>query len=198
MKTLRTFLLAFATLFIFSEAAIAQNKTVELDKRSGTVEWEGKKIGGGHNGEIDIKDGKLTFKDGELSKAHVVIDMNSIVNHDLDDQESNAKLVGHLKSDDFFGVKKYPEATFKSTSIEAKGSGKYHIKGNMTIKEDTNPVEFTAEVSTSKSSYSAEGSFEIDRSKYNVRYGSKSFFDNLGDNVIYDDFRITFKLNGSM
>jgi len=198
MKTLRTFLLAFATLFIFSEATTAQTKTVDLDKQSGTVEWEGKKIGGGHDGEIDIKDGKLTFNNGELTKAHVIIDMTSIVNHDIDDPESKAKLVGHLKSDDFFGVENYPEAEFKSTSIEAKGSGEYHIKGNMSIKEDTNPVEFTAQVSTSKSSYSAEGSFKIDRSKYNVRYGSKSFFDNLGDKVIYDDFTITFKLNGSM
>lgn len=197
MKTVKTLLLAFAMLFIFSEVTMAQNKSVDLDKSSGTVEWEGRKIGGRHNGEIDIKDGKLTFKNGELTKAHVVIDMTSIVNHDLDDAESNAKLVGHLKSDDFFEVKTYPEAEFKSTSIESKGSGKYHVKGKMTIKEDTNPVEFPVTVTTGQNSLNAKGSFKIDRAKYNVRFGSKSFFDNLGDDVIYDDFTIAFDIKES-
>ncbi|MDZ7776240.1 MAG: YceI family protein [Bacteroidales bacterium] len=197
MKTFRNLLFAFATIFLFSEASIAQTNTVDLNENSGTVEWEGKKIGGSHNGEIDIKDGQLTFNNKELTKAHIVIDMSSIVNHDLEDQESNQKLVGHLKSDDFFGVKTYPEATFKSTSIAPKGSGKYMVTGNMTIKGTTNPVEFPLEMNTSKKAFSAEGTFKIDRSKYDVRYGSRSFFDNLGDKAIYDDFEISFKISGS-
>lgn len=198
MKTVKTLLIAFALIFFAGESSIAQTKTLEIDKRSGTIEWKGSKVTGSHNGEIDIKEGSFTFEDGKLTKAHVVIDMTSIVNHDLEDPETNAKLIGHLKSDDFFGVKNYPEATFKSTSIEPQDSGKYLVKGNMTIKEDTNPVEFPVTVKTSKKAFRAEGSFEIDRSKYNVRYGSKSFFDNLGDKVIYDDFTISFNISESM
>lgn len=197
MKTFKTFLLAFATIFIISEAAIAQTQTIDLNNNSGTVEWEGKKIGGSHNGEINIKDGQLTFKDKKLTKAHIVIDMTSIENNDLEDQEENQKLVGHLKSDDFFGAKTYPEAIFKSNSIKSQGSGKYLVKGDMTIKGKTNPVEFPVTIETSEKAFSASGTFKIDRSKYDVRYGSKSFFDNLGDNVIYDDFEISFQISGS-
>jgi len=197
MKNLKHILFTFAAIILAGGISFAQT-TVSLDKNSGTVEWEGSKIGGSHDGEIDIKAGSLKFTDGKLSDAHVKIDMASIVNHDLDDPEYNQKLVNHLKSDDFFSVDKYPEAEFKSKSIVSQGSGKYLVKGDMTIKGQTHPVEFVTTLDKKGNKFTAKSTFEIDRSKYNVRYGSKSFFDNLGDKVIYDDFEISFVINEMM
>lgn len=198
MKNVKQFLFTFTAILLTSVISFAQTNKVKLDENSGTVKWEGSKIGGSHHGEIDIKSGTLTFEDGILTSAHVVIDMTSIVNHDLDDPEYNQKLVNHLKSDDFFGVKTYPEAEFKSNKIINQGSGKYLVKGDMTIKGQTHPVEYITMLDKNGSKFTAESTFEIDRSKYDVRYGSKSFFDNLGDKVIYDDFEISFEIQESM
>lgn len=197
MKNLKHILFTFAAIVLAGGISFAQT-IVPLNKDSGTVEWEGRKIGGSHNGEINIKAGSLKFVDGKLADAHVKIDMTSIVNLDQEDPENNQKLVNHLKSSDFFGVEKYPVAAFKSTSIENQGSGKYLVKGDMTIKGQTHPIEFVTTIDKKGNKFSAKSTFEVDRSKYNVRYGSESFFDNLGDNVIYDDFEISFVINETM
>lgn len=197
MKNLKHILFSFAAILIAGGISFAQT-TVSLDKNSGTVEWEGSKIGGSRDGEIDIKAGSLKFTDGKLSYLHIKFDMTSIVNHDIEDPEYNQKLVNRLKSDDFFSVDKYPVAEFKSTSVKVQGSGKYLVKGDMTIKGHTNPVEFVTTIDKKGNKFTAKSTLVIDRSKYNVRYRSKSFFDNLGENFIYDDFKISFVINETM
>ncbi|HBL74671.1 MAG: lipid-binding protein [Bacteroidetes bacterium GWF2_42_66] len=191
LKTVFILLIALG----LSSAAFAE--TYKVDKTKSTVKWLGKKVTGQHNGTISFSEGALQVANGKPSGGEFVIDMNSIVDEDLTDATWNQKLVGHLKSDDFFGVEKFPTAKLVLTNVTAKGGNKYLFKGDLTIKGITHPAEFEASFSMSGNSVSAEGTLVIDRSKYDVRYGSGKFFDNLGDKTIYDDFTLDFKVVAS-
>jgi polyisoprenoid-binding protein YceI len=118
-----------------------------------------------------------------------VVDMTSLTNTDLKDEGRNQRLVGHLKSDDFFGVETYPTASFEVDQSTKFSNGKATLTGDITIKDKTERISF--EVVKSGDAYTAE--VEIDRSKFDVRYGSKSFFNNLGDNAINDIFTLRIK-----
>lgn len=186
MKTMRIFALLCAMLT--TAAVSAQTYTVNTDKT--VLKWTGKKVGGSHYGNISVKSGELIVDGNVLKAGSFVIDMNTITCTDLEDEGYNAKLVGHLKSDDFFGVDKYPEAKLVlKTAANFKG-GKALVKGDLTIKGKSNPVEF--EVSKNGNDYMA--TIVVDRSKYDVRYGSNSFFDNLGDKAIDDEFTLEVSL----
>jgi polyisoprenoid-binding protein YceI len=150
------------------------------------LQWTGKKVTGEHSGYINLKEAKLKMKDDKIVNGKFVIDMASITNTDLTDAEYNQKLVGHLKSDDFFGVAKFPTAELVITESSAIANNQMTVKGNLTIKGITKPIEFTA----TKMDNSLSAKIIIDRAKYDVRYGSGSFFDGLGDKMIYDDFEI--------
>lgn len=132
----------------------------------------------------------LVWKNEKLTAGKFTIDMASITNTDLEDPGYNAKLVGHLKSDDFFGVEKYPTAKLEIKSSSKFENNKGTVKAHLTIKETTLPIEFEAQ----KEGNWLMAEIIIDRSKYDVRYGSGSFFDNLGDKTIYDDFTMTVKI----
>ncbi len=168
--------------------------TFTVDATKSFLNWKGEKVTGKHNGTVKLKQGALTVENGKLTGGQFDIDMNSIADLDLTDAGYNTKLITHLKSDDFFGVEKYPTSTFKITKVTPKGGDKYDIMGDMTIKGITNAVSFPATVSLKGNTIEADGKATIDRTKYNVRYGSKSFFENIGDKAIYDDFVIDLKL----
>ncbi|MCF8219760.1 MAG: YceI family protein [Bacteroidales bacterium] len=189
-------------LFIFGLTIINQAQTTEikLDKNSGEIIWKGKKVTGKeHHGTISIKEGTLAVEDGELKNINVTIDMTTISNQDIEDKSSKKKLEGHLRSDDFFHVEKYTEAHFKSTSVvKSSKRNKYYIEGDLTIKGTTHPVEFDANFNTDKKSYVGSADITFDRSKYNIRYGSDSFFDDLGDNMIYDDIELNIELSDKL
>jgi polyisoprenoid-binding protein YceI len=121
------------------------------------------------------------------------MDMQSIKNVDLTDQEYNAKLINHLKSDDFFSVTKYPTSLLEITKVEGTGAN-LTVTGNLSIKGKTNPVSFPVTVSKSGKENVYKGTITVDRSKYDVRYGSKSFFNDLGDKAINDEFILDFNL----
>lgn len=166
----------------------AQSQTVDIQKSE--IKWIGKKLTGEHSGKIAIKSATLVVSGEKITSGTFVIDMNSISCTDLTDPEYNAKLVGHLNSDDFFGVQKYPEAKLVVSSATAFVNGKAQVTGKLTIKDKTEPITFSVQrVSTG---YFAN--IIVDRSKFDVRYGSSSFFDSLGDNVIYDEFTLEVKL----
>lgn len=166
--------------------------SIDLDRSS--LEWLGKKVTGQHNGNIALSSGALIVEDNEITGGTFTIDMTSITNEDIKDQEYNQKLVGHLKSDDFFGVKKYPEATFKITEVEENEGEKFDITGDLTIKGITHQISFPADITVGKKEVVANAKIIVDRSKYDVRYGSGSFFDDLGDKTIYDDFEMDISL----
>jgi len=166
----------------------AQTQKVNTEKSS--ISWLGKKIGGQHNGLIQIKSGDLELKNDQIVSGNFIIDMTSITNTDLTDEGYNKKLVGHLKSDDFFGIEKFPTATFNITKATKFSDGKASVTGDLTIKGKTESITF--DFVKNINDYTAK--LEIDRSKFNVRYGSTSFFDSLGDKAIDDIFILDIKL----
>ncbi len=186
MKTIKS--LFFLAAILVALPMAGQKFNADINKS--TIKWEGKKIGGAHNGAIQLKEGNLTIKNNTITEGNFVIDMKSITNSDVESDEYKAKLVGHLKSDDFFGVEKYPTSKLTIKEATEFKNNKATVTGDLTIKETTLPVTF--EVNKNGNTYSTV--LTIDRSKYDIRYGSKSFFDNLGDKVIYDDFTLDVKL----
>ncbi len=178
------------------EAAKAQMASVKYmaNAAESSIEWTGFKPTGKHNGTINVESGTLTVNNGKLESGSFFIDMKSIVNLDIPaDDENNAKIVGHLKSPDFFDIEKYSTAAFTITGVE-EIEGKTMLSGNLTLKEKKNNVTFPVMVSSEGDSFTLTSEvFTIDRSKWDVKYGSKSFFDNLGDKFINDD--IELKIN---
>ncbi|XLS28268.1 YceI family protein [Flavobacteriaceae bacterium M23B6Z8] len=166
---------------------IAEKKEVKTAESK--VTWKGYKVTGSHEGVVDLKSGYLTFEGDQLTGGEFVVDMTSLSSTDLEG-EYKGKLDGHLKSDDFFGVKNHPTSKLVITNVKPTGKNSYEVTGDLTIKEKTNPITFDLSVYGSK----ATGALKIDRSKYDVRYGSGSFFDNLGDKTIYDEFDLVVDL----
>lgn len=163
--------------------------TKEIDVRDSRVLWKGRKITGSHTGKIELKDGQFSLEDGELTGGEFVMDMKSITVTDLSG-DSKDQLEGHLKNDDFFGVDQHPTSRLVFTSVEKKDSNSYGVVGDLTIKNETHPVIFDLELNEN----SASTKLNIDRSKYNVRYGSGRFFSNLGNNTIHDNFELEVNL----
>ena len=186
MKT-KNFVLAL-TIMLSGSTMFAQKAKVNTEKSS--VEWLGKKIGGQHEGNIQIKSGNLELKGDQIVAGNFVVDMTSITNTDLKDEGYNQKLVGHLKSDDFFGVEAFPTANFVVSKSSDFSNGTATLTGYLTIKGNKESISF--DVVKVGNAYTAK--IEIDRSKFDVRYGSNSFFDNLGDKAIEDHFTLNIKL----
>lgn len=165
---------------------------------SSRIEWIGTKPTGQHNGTIAISEGNVVVDEGKIVGGEIVIDMNSIVVLDITDPETNAKLRGHLLSPDFFEVETYPEARFVFTSVEnydGEQTGDiqftHTVSGNLTMKDVTRNVTFNAMVDFQGASMKAvTDQFVIDRSEWNVKFGSRSFFDDLKDNFIHDDISL--------
>lgn len=174
--------------------AAAQDFTVDVD--ASTLAWTGKKVTGQHNGTIQISNGVFSVEDGNITAGNFAIDMTTIANNDLaEDAETQAKLLGHLSSPDFFNVAEHPTATFEITSVaalEGEAGATHNISGNLTIKGISKEITFPATVSMNGGSFSAEADFNIDRTEWDIRYGSGKFVEDLGDKTIYDD--INFKL----
>jgi len=171
----------------------AKATTYKVDTQKSVLNWDGKKVTGQHNGTVKFNEGTLTVDGTKLTGGMFEFDMNSITSLDLTDAGYNAKFIGHMKSEDFFNTTKYPTSKFVITKVTPKGGNNYDITGNMTIKNLTNPVTFPATVTVAGNTITAEGKAVLDRTKYDIRYGSKSFFENIGDKAIYDDFTINLK-----
>jgi len=186
MKNLKT--IAIAILAFTSVAVTAQNKKVNVSKS--TISWVGKKVTGQHEGTVNLQDGTLVMKAGKLTGGSFTVDMNSITVTDLKAGQGKEKLEGHLKNDDFFATDKFSTATLVFKTIANKGKGVYTVTADLTIKGKTNPVKFDITVGAN----SATTKFNIDRAKYDVKYGSGSFFQNLGDKTINDEFEIAVNL----
>lgn len=177
-----TFLLSLVLLV--SVESFSQKLAVDPVKSK--VEWTGRKIvGNSHHGELKLKSSQMEIKNDQIVKGTFVVDMTSLTDLDLEDKEYNAKLVGHLKSDDFFSVEKYPTATFTVKKATKFVNNKATVTGDITIKGTTKQI--TAVVNkVNASTYTSK--LEVDRSQFDVRYGSNSFFDNLGDKAIDNIF----------
>ncbi|AYN04861.1 MULTISPECIES: YceI family protein [unclassified Flavobacterium] len=186
MKNLKT--IALALVVALSSVSI-NAQTKKVDVKSSTVKWVGKKVTGEHSGTVNLKDGALVFKGKKLAGGTFTVDMTSINATDLTG-EYQGKLNGHLKADDFFGTEKFPTAKLVFKTIGAKATDVYTVTADLTIKGITKPVTFDITVKGN----TATTAFKVDRTKYDIKYNSGNFFENLGDKTINDDFELTVSL----
>ncbi len=200
MKKTKNWLVLLAASVLLTSATLIdpakKATTYKVDTSKSELKWNGKKVTGEHHGTIDLKEGSFTLDGTKLTGGSFVADMNSITNADLTDKEYNGKLVGHLKSEDFFGVEKHPTATFVVTKTSPQTNGMEEVTGNLTIRGITKPVTFPVKVTPMGKGAMVKGTIIVDRSKYDMKFRSKSFFDaaTLGDKMVYDDFEIEVDL----
>ncbi|MCH9661063.1 MAG: YceI family protein [Bacteroidetes bacterium] len=183
MKTsLKTLLvLVIAT----SLAAFTPPTVKKMTVKESSITWVGKKVTGQHSGTVNLKTGYLEMDGDRLTGGEFVIDMTSLQVTDLKAGKGKEKLEGHLSSDDFFGIANHPTATLVVAG-GSKSGNVYAIEGSITIKGVTQPISFKLNMNGT----TATTTLTIDRTKFGVKYGSGSFFDNLGDKTIYDDFEL--------
>jgi hypothetical protein len=163
-----------------------------VDIISSVLTWKGSKPTGSHNGTVALKSGNLEIVKGKIKSGVFVVDLNTIKCVDLAGTDGAGKLEGHLKGEDFFDVAKYPTATFTIKSVKNNGA-KLDVTGNLQIKDVTKSITIPA-VLTKENELSVFTSevFTINRADFNVKYGSKSFFDNLKDKFIDDMMEMSF------
>ena len=180
-----TFLIS---VFLITSSSLAQEYS--LNTSSSELKWTGTELTTKiHYGSIDFKSGTITLSEGQPVSGKFVVNMTTLKNEDLP-EAYRGRLEGHLKSDDFFSVDKFSEAILEINGSNKLSSGSFDVNGNLTIKGITEPINFS--MSTSDDHWVANLTF--DRSKYNVRFRSGTFFENLGDKLIYDDIVIETKL----
>lgn len=182
-----------------SKSATAAVATYKVQPQLSTLGWEGKAVTHGHNGTMQFTGGDLQVRNNMVTGGTVTVDMKTMKATDITDAENHAKFVGHMSSDDFFGVEKNPTAVFKITNIAPIAGAKADadnatITGDMTIKGVTQKVSFPAKVGVKNGVAAATGKATIDRTKFGLKYGSKSFFDSIGDKAINDEFTLTFNV----
>ncbi len=180
-----TLVLILAVTFV-SFTSISE-KNVDVTKSQ--VTWKAYKVTGSHAGTIALESGTLNFEDDKLVGGKFNIDMTTIKTTDIQGEYAK-KLDGHLKSDDFFGVETHPTANIVFKTVKSSSKNSYIVNADLTIKGKTNPITFEISIYGSK----ATANLKVDRTKYDVRYGSTSFFDNLQDKAIYDEFDLIVDL----
>lgn len=166
--------------------------TYQIDTEKSVFEWTGRNLNNRHYGRIDIRGGELTIHGSGPVGGNIVLDMNSITNIDLQDQRWRDMLIQHLKSGDFFAVDQFPTASFRLTGWEGRKESPPEapngiVTGELTIRDVTRPISFPATVSPqADGGIKAHAAFDIDRTHWNVRYGSGRFFERLGMHLVHD------------
>ncbi|REE83188.1 polyisoprenoid-binding protein YceI [Lutibacter oceani] len=179
---------AFIAMSFTNQIPTIQN-TLKVDVTSSTITWSGYKPTGSHTGTIMLQSGTLAMQDEYIIGGSFIADMSSIK-----DADGSAKLEGHLKSADFFEIETYPTATFNITEVEME-DGNAIITGNMTIKGITKEISFEAEISETEGAVTLMSSvFQINRADFNVKYKSKTFFNDLKDKFVNDEFDLQVTL----
>jgi len=181
---------------LYSFVAFTQEVDTKFiaDPVKSRIEWTGKKLTGEHYGEIKLSSGELTLLNGRLTGGKFEMDMTSITCTDITDPKSNKRLVDHLRSEDFFSVGRYQRSQFVVIAIKSKSANEYEVTGDLTIKGKTHPISFLVKLTNTNNAWQAEAALTFDRSKYDVKFGSQSFYENLGDKFVYDDVDISLKL----
>jgi polyisoprenoid-binding protein YceI len=195
------------------EVSSSSDEPWKVKTSDSKIEWIGTKVTGYHTGEVPVKSGELYVKDGAVSGGKFVMDVAgiSVSGPKSVDAESNTKLLGHLKSEDFFDVQKHPEATFELTSLRAfsgdvkdtadprqdeineykVGNPTHTVSGNMTIKGVTKNIEFPARITVNGNNAEAIAKFNIDRKQWGIVYPGKP------DDLIRDNIHLGIKINAA-
>ena len=183
-------ILIILTALLLSQLSFA-GKSMTLDGGKSKVSWHATKIGGEHRGTINFKLGSVTVDDsGKLKSAVFTVDMKSINCVDLSG-EWKQKFETHLHSDDFFSTAKFPSSNLVLDKVLSNKGNTYKVSSFLTIKGIKQPIVFNITFDGKK----ASGKLVFDRTKFNIRYGSKSFFSDLGDKVIHDKINLSFNVS---
>lgn len=166
-------------------------KYIPIDTKESVVEWKGANSFGSHTGYVSVSKGELMIENGQLRGGSAEINMTTIV----DDQHSGDNgLIQHLKDPDFFDVQKFPKSSIAITKVEAINGDEMKVTANLTIKGITNPVTFPAKIQIKDEMVKADGSFNIDRTNWGIRYKSGKFFYLLADKTISDSIEFKIKI----
>lgn len=169
-----------------------------VDPTASVINWEGAKVAYGHVGTVPVTNGQLMVADGELKGGQFSIDLREIKNTDIEDAEKNAKLVGHLLSEDFFDVAKHPMAQFTITRVQPAAEGAeytHDITGNLTLRGESRSITIPSTVSMDGSQFKASTpKFTIDRTEWGVSYNNSGIVDLAKDNIINDNIGLEIML----
>jgi len=182
------------------KVAATTGASLNVNTANSVINWSGSKVSGAHTGTLSLSNGSVSVKDGEVTGGSFTIDMNSMTNTDLPD-DKKGDLVGHLLNADFFDAAVYPTSKFeitKVTKLSGDPAGSHLVYGNLTLKDVTKQIGFKANVNVAGNSVNVSTpAFTIDRTDFNVKYGSNKFFDNLKDRAINDNIELSINLSAS-
>ncbi len=188
MKKLISFTVLLTGMIFLMAFNPVKEDVYTVDIESSTISWSAKKVGGGHTGTVKITEGNLVYNGKALQKGVFLMNMSSITS-------DNARVTNHLKSPDFFSAEKNPTSKFEITKVTAAGKERVNISGDLTIKGITHPLSFPATVKQQKDVVVAVASgIRIDRTKYEIKFRSKTFFGDIGDKAIDDEFELNINL----
>ncbi len=188
MKKTSATLSLIAGMFFMTAFNPIKDDIYTVDVERSTIEWSAKKVGGGHTGTVKITDGTLIYTGKALKGGSFQMNMSSITS-------DNARVTNHLKSDDFFSTEKNPMSKFEITKVTSAGADRVNITGKLSIKGFTHPVTFPASVKQQKGVLVAVASgIRVDRTKYDIKFRSKTFFGDIGDKAIDDEFELSINL----
>jgi polyisoprenoid-binding protein YceI len=191
-------LIGLTMMAIANPPAKKADVSYDVDAKASTFKWRATKVTGEHSGVASYSKGTVTVSGNNLKGAEIIIDMNTIDATDLTG-EYHDKLMSHLKSDDFFSVAKFGTATIKvksATPIKPNGkdANNYMIVADLTIKGITNEISFPAIVVVNAKQVIVNADLNVNRAKFDIRYGSSSFFEGLGDKAIADEFNVKVRV----
>lgn len=166
----------------------------QVDTKASTLVWTASKITGSHTGTVPVKAGEIITDGKSIKQGSFELDLASLTVTDVTDPSGNAKLVGHLENEDFFNTSVHPKASFVITSAVPKAGEEYTVKGKLTIKGITKDIEFPAVIKQDGKKLTASAKIKVNRTHFDIRYRSSSFFENLGDKAINDEFELDLKL----
>lgn len=190
MKLTLSLILAIGSIFTLIDSPAPAT----INKSESQVIWKASKVTGSHWGYVPIKNASLDYSSGKITTGSFEMDMVNLTVEDLTDPKSKGGLTTHLKSDDFFSVEKFNTATFKITNASSSNGTDYTISGNLTIKGITQPISFPAKVSVSGKTLTATGQITFDRTKFDIKFRSGNYFEDLADKLIYDEVNLDIKL----
>ena len=162
-----------------------------IDTDHSIIEWAGRNPNTKHFGIVRISDGQIYIENTTITGV-VEIDMDSIENMSLKGDELQPVLVSHLKSEDFFLVKLFPTAKFiinRGTLDDEPylSSPNYEVDGTLDLRGVKADLSFPATITnTDDNGLVAEAHFDIDRTRWNVIYGSTKFFEHIGMHLVFD------------
>jgi polyisoprenoid-binding protein YceI len=185
------------------DAEMVASVQYNIDATASVVNWEGFKfIGGGHTGTIPVANGQIMTAEGKIVGGKFVMDVNGITNTDMPADDGGDKLVGHLKSGDFFDVEKHPMANFTITQVQAitdaEDGHTHEITGNLVLKGTSRSITIPATISMDGSMLKATTpKFTIDRKEWGMEYGSSGIEGLAKDKIINDEVGLEIMLVAS-